>query len=247
MAAPGWWRGRGADDPEGAVDHAATVKARLMKSAVKDERLVFETGAGTLDVYGAAPRPAPRRAPRRPRRWRRDDGYIYIQDTAVLWGSSWSQTAIWGGGKGRAYGLTLTPVPASITSGSGAIWGGRSGVRSTVDNPTSPPRPPSWGGGRSRCRRPPARSAAPPPSGAATGATAADPAPNRVPRSTVAPAQPYFSISSENRGNFQEGSPLRVELEHPGVGHGRAARSVSRMSHAASGSPTLASTRASHS
>src|SRR2546427_2546353 len=31
----------------------ATVKARLMKSAVKDTRLVFETGAGYLDAYGA--------------------------------------------------------------------------------------------------------------------------------------------------------------------------------------------------
>jgi len=95
----------------------ATVKARLMKSAVKDERLVFETGAGTLDVYGAVTATGTAQSAASPSAMAADDGYIYIQDTAALWGSSWSQTAIWGGGKGRAYGLTLTPVPASITSG----------------------------------------------------------------------------------------------------------------------------------
>ena len=126
----------------------ATVKARLMKSAVKDERLVFETGAGTLDVYGAVTATGTAQSAASPSAMAADDGYIYIQDTAALWGTSWSQTAIWGGGKGRAYGLTLTPVPASITSGSGAIWGGRSGVRSTVDNPSVTGSGAIWGGGR---------------------------------------------------------------------------------------------------
>ncbi|TMQ52008.1 MAG: peptidase S8 [Candidatus Eisenbacteria bacterium] len=82
----------------------ATVKARLMKSAVKDTRLVFETGA---------------------------------------------QGAIWGSGKGSAAGVSLTPVPSSITSGSGAIWGGGSGAKSLTENSAVTSSGAIWGGGRS--------------------------------------------------------------------------------------------------
>lgn len=127
----------------------ATVKARLMKSAVKDTRLVFETGAGSLDVYGAVNATGSAQNAPSPLAMAGDDGYVYIQNTALLWGSSWSQGAIWGDGKGSAAGVSLTPVPASITSGSGAIWGGTGGVKSVVDNPSVAGSGAIWGGDRS--------------------------------------------------------------------------------------------------
>jgi len=126
----------------------ATVKARLMKSAVKDTRLVFETGAGTLDAYGAVNATGYAQTASSPLAMAASDGFIYIQDTALLWGSSWTQGAIWGGGKGSAAGITLTPVPSSITYGSGAIWGGTGGAKSTVDNPSVAGSGAIWGGGR---------------------------------------------------------------------------------------------------
>ena len=127
----------------------ATVKARLMKSAVKDERLVFESGAGTLDAYGAVLATGTAQDAASPLAMAGSDGFIYIQDTAMLWGTNWPQTAIWGGRKGYAAGVSLTPVPASITSGSGAIWGGRSGARSAIDNPEVAGTGAIWGGRRS--------------------------------------------------------------------------------------------------
>jgi len=127
----------------------ATVKARLMMSAVKDTRLVFETGAGVLDVYGAVNSTGSARETASPLAMAGSDGFVYIQDTALLWGSSWSQTAIWGREKGRTAGVSLTPVPQSITSGSGAIWGGNSGARSTIDNPAVTATGAIWGGVRS--------------------------------------------------------------------------------------------------
>jgi len=127
----------------------ATVKARLMKSAVKDDRLVFETGAGALDVYGAVTATGSAQSAASPLAMAGNDGFVYIQDTAVLWGSSWPQGAIWGDGKGRAAGVSLTPVPPSITSGSGFIWGGRSGARSVIDNPAVAASGAIWSGNRS--------------------------------------------------------------------------------------------------
>ncbi len=127
----------------------ATVKARLMKSAVKDTRLVFETGAGSLDVYGAVTATGTADGGLSPLAMAGSDGYVYIQDTAQLWGSSWTQGAIWGDGKGRIAGVSLTPVPQSVVSGSGAIWGGRGGSVSMVDNPGVTGSGAIWGGNRS--------------------------------------------------------------------------------------------------
>jgi serine protease AprX len=126
----------------------ATIKARLMKSAVKDERLVFESGAGSLDVYGAVTATGTAQSAASPLAMAGDDGFVYLQDTAIVWGSSWTQTAIWGGRKGSAYGVTLTPVPQSITSGSGAIWGSGAGARSIIDNPEVTGSTAIWGRGR---------------------------------------------------------------------------------------------------
>ncbi len=127
----------------------ATVKARLMKSAVKDTRLVFETGAGTLDAYGSVNATGYASSASSPLAMAAGDGFIYLQDTAQLWGSSWTQGAIWGGGKGSAAGISLTPVPPAITYGSGAIWGGTGGAKSTIDNPAVAGSGAIWGGGRS--------------------------------------------------------------------------------------------------
>jgi len=127
----------------------ATVKARLMKSAVKDTRMVFETGAGTLDAYAAVNATGYAQNAKSPLAMAAGDGFVYIQDTAILWGSTWTQGAIWGGGKGSAAGVSLTPVPQSITYGSGAIWGGTGGAKSTLDNPAVAGSGAIWGGGRS--------------------------------------------------------------------------------------------------
>jgi hypothetical protein len=127
----------------------ATVKARLMKSALKDTRLVFETGAGFLDVEGAVNATGYAQSAPSPLALAADDGFVYIQDTAIVWGSSWTEGAIWGGDKGRASGVTLSDVPQSITSGSGAIWGGNAGSRSLIDNSTVTGSGAIWGGGRS--------------------------------------------------------------------------------------------------
>jgi serine protease AprX len=127
----------------------ATIKARLMKSAVKDAQLVFETGAGALDVYGAVSATGSAQSASSPLAMPGSDGSVYIQDTAFLWGSSWSQGAIWGNAKGGAYGISLTPVPGSITSGSGAVWGGRAGAKSLTENPEVTGSGAVWGGARS--------------------------------------------------------------------------------------------------
>ncbi|MGH9750890.1 MAG: S8 family peptidase [Candidatus Polarisedimenticolia bacterium] len=127
----------------------ATVKARLMKSAVKDTRLVFETGAGALDAYGAIHATGYAKHAASPIAMAGGDGYVYLQDTAQLWGSTWSQGAIWGVGKGSALGVALTPVPASITSASGFIWGGSSGARVLSENPEVTGSGAIWGGDRS--------------------------------------------------------------------------------------------------
>src|SRR5258708_20000255 len=92
MAAPMWaGPGRFVLRKEPSIT-PATVKARLMKSAVKDERLVFETGAGTLDVYGAVTATGTAQSAASPSAMAADDGYIYIQDTAPLCGSSPAHT-----------------------------------------------------------------------------------------------------------------------------------------------------------
>jgi serine protease AprX len=112
----------------------ATVKARLMRSAVKDTRLVFETGAGYLDAYGAISVTGTAKNGNSPLAMAASDGNVYIQDTAILWGSAWTQAAIWGSAKGSSAGVSMTPVPSSMTSSYGAIWGGNAGARSLVDN-----------------------------------------------------------------------------------------------------------------
>jgi serine protease AprX len=128
----------------------ATVKARLMKAAVKDTRLVFETGAGALDVYAAVNTAGSAQNALSPLAMVGSDGFVYIQNTALLWGSTWSQGAVWGGAKGSTAGVaSLTAVPSYITSGSGAVWGGCSGAKSLTENPAVTGTGAIWGGNRS--------------------------------------------------------------------------------------------------
>ena len=114
----------------------ATVKARLMRSAVKDNRLAFETGAGYLDVEAALKATGYAKAAFSPRAMVAPDLGVYVQDTRLIWGGQdWSLGAIWGGGKGSAKGILLTDVPDSIVASYGAIWGGgKAGSKSIVEN-----------------------------------------------------------------------------------------------------------------
>ncbi len=112
----------------------ATVKARLMRSAVKDERLIFETGAGYLDVQAALKETATAQSALSPRVLLADDGTIYVEDTAVLWGETWTYGAIWGGRKGAAQGVDPLAVDEGVLETYGAIWKFRGGSKSIVDN-----------------------------------------------------------------------------------------------------------------
>jgi serine protease AprX len=102
----------------------ATVKARLMASTTKDSALIFETGAGYLNVDGAlkangfaltAPSPVSRLS---------QDGYVYVQDLSLIWGDRWTDSLIWGDSKGAVYGYTLTATSSDIITTDGYIWGG---------------------------------------------------------------------------------------------------------------------------
>jgi len=124
----------------------STVKARLMKSAVKDSRLVFETGAGTLDVYAAVNATGTSQSAASPLSIAASDGFVYIQDIASLWGSTWSQTAVWGSQKGSSAGISFTSVPGSVVSGSTAIWAGRIASKSLTENSEVTSTGAIWGG-----------------------------------------------------------------------------------------------------
>jgi serine protease AprX len=113
----------------------ATVKARLMKSAVKDSLMVFETGAGYLDVDAALRAKGYTRDASSPRAMLAADGSIYVEETGLIWGGwSFPSGVIWGGGKGRANGITMSDVPEEISSAYGGIWGTKAALQSTVDN-----------------------------------------------------------------------------------------------------------------
>jgi serine protease AprX len=117
----------------------ATVKARLMKSAVKDDLLVFDSGAGSLDIDAALQTNGYAPSANSPKAVLGSDGYIYIEDTALIWGDSliWSQTAVWGGG-GKTHGkcIPLEELGGQFVSADGIVWkdGGRAGSKSVVDN-----------------------------------------------------------------------------------------------------------------
>jgi serine protease AprX len=128
----------------------ATVKMRLMKAATKDRNLVFETGAGYLDVYEALKDTNHASSAMSPMSRAAHDGGAYFEDTSQIWDSSWSQGAIWGGEKGFAKGINVADVPDDITSTYGAIWGGKAAAVSMVENNQVTASGAIWGGGASR-------------------------------------------------------------------------------------------------
>jgi len=106
----------------------ATLKARLMVSAVKDSHLIFETGAGELDVNAALGATGYAPSAMSPLAILGTNGYVYVQDTAFLWGGDWTMAALWGSGKveGNTV-LTSSSVDPSLVGIFAALWGGHGG------------------------------------------------------------------------------------------------------------------------
>jgi serine protease AprX len=103
----------------------ATVKARLMASAMKDESMVFETGAGLLDVAAALEATGYAASALSPTVVVLPDGTVSIEDTADSWGGEWQQGLIWGFRRSIA---TLALTENDQVTASGLLWGG-SGAR----------------------------------------------------------------------------------------------------------------------
>ena len=119
-----------------------SVKARLMISAAKDVALVFETGAGSLNIDAALKVPGTFTAAPSPTSYLGSDGYIYVDDLSLIWGGSWNLALIWGsyyysyrfsspmmlvwgGTKAYAYNIDMYASPDGTTASSGFIWTGR--------------------------------------------------------------------------------------------------------------------------
>ncbi len=127
----------------------ATVKARIMKAAVKDDRLVFETGAGYLDVDAALQASGSTKDAPSPKAMLASDGYIYVEDTGLIWGGDFTMGGIWGNrGKANCVGIDMTDVPPAITSSFGSVWGGKAAPKSIVDNTLITSSGLIWGGDR---------------------------------------------------------------------------------------------------
>jgi serine protease AprX len=103
----------------------AQVKARLMASAVKDDRLPFETGAGALDIAGALQSNATADSALSPQAVVADDGSIVLVPLEGSWDDSWQQGLIWGGS--RLFGFAMA-TENTLVSVDGLVWGG-SGTR----------------------------------------------------------------------------------------------------------------------
>ncbi len=112
----------------------ATVKARLMASAVKDTALVFETGAGYLNVDAALKATGIATSALSPTAMLASDGGVYVQSLSLIWGGTWNDGLIWGVSKGASYGIVSTSVPPSITTSYGLIWGFNAGTGTFVQN-----------------------------------------------------------------------------------------------------------------
>jgi serine protease AprX len=134
-----------------------TVKARLMASAIKDTRLIFETGAGYLNIPGALTAQGYTDYAPSPTAVLGQDGQIYIVSAdglvwggswdlgliwntlGLVWGGSWDLSIIWGLEKGLYYGFSLSELDEAVVSADGFIWKDRSGAKnagnqSLVDN-----------------------------------------------------------------------------------------------------------------
>jgi serine protease AprX len=123
----------------------ATVKARIMKSAVEDDRLIFETGAGYLDVAAALRAEGYAQAAPSPLAVLASDGYIYVGDTAIIWGGGlWSLGAIW-----KKKCILTNELPEDAVAALGAVWAGQTGKKSVVENDQVTADGIIWNGGGS--------------------------------------------------------------------------------------------------
>jgi len=98
-----------------------TVKARLMASAAKDERMAFETGAGYLDVAAALQQGGEASVAPSPTATIEADGTVTLQDTVLLWGGKWQQGLIWGNRKPVLQRILTENDQITAT---GLVWGG---------------------------------------------------------------------------------------------------------------------------
>ena len=112
----------------------ATVKARLMASAVKDTALVFETCAGSLDVDAALKATGTATSAQSPTAMLASNGGVYVESLGLIWGGAWNSSLIWGTSKGTTYGVLSTSVPPQITATYGLIWGFNAGTATIVQN-----------------------------------------------------------------------------------------------------------------
>jgi serine protease AprX len=123
----------------------ATVKARLMASAVKDDALMFETGAGFLDVDAALKATGTAVSALSPQVSLSGDGSILVSDTSLIWGSIWSLANVWGGGS-KTKTVTQSMIWNNAVTASGLIWScdasSLSSASGTVTNDAA-----VWGGG----------------------------------------------------------------------------------------------------
>jgi len=99
----------------------ATVKARLMASASKDEQMAFETGAGYLDVAAALKETGEASGSSSPTATLESDGTVTFEDTVELWGGKWQQGLIWGN---RKPVLRRILTENDQVTASGLVWGG---------------------------------------------------------------------------------------------------------------------------
>jgi len=110
---------------------------------------VFETGAGYLDVAAALQATGVTKDAPSPGAMLASDGYVYIQDTGLIWSIDFTMGGVWGGRvKGGCVGIVMTDVPPAVTSSFGGIWGGKVAPRAIVENTLITSSGLIWGGDR---------------------------------------------------------------------------------------------------
>jgi len=103
----------------------ADVKARLMATALRDDRLPFETGAGYLDVEAALESTVRTTEALSPRAVPGPGDTIVLEPLGNGWDGGWQQSLIWGGG--RRIG-SLAATENDMVTASGLVWGGGSAM-----------------------------------------------------------------------------------------------------------------------
>ena len=100
------------------------LKARLMASARKDDYLIFETGAGYLDVEAALQATGHATVAPSPHAFVQPDGSVAIEDTGLIWNIYWTQGLIWGFLPGYTVTWSVTDLENDQITASGMVWNG---------------------------------------------------------------------------------------------------------------------------